>query len=239
MKQIEKFGFKSGDIIISDKYEIIERIGKGYEGEVYRGKEKSTGIERSLKFYFPDKNKAMKASRAYAKKLFKLRDCSVLIPYHAHEVIKHKGQKIVVLITDYIEGSILSDFIKSQPGKRLTSFQAIHLLHALASGIAEIHLFNEYHGDLHTDNIIVRQHGLSFELKFLDFFSWSIPKYQNMKDDVCEIIKIFYEASGGKKHYKKQPQIVKDLCCGLKKSLILKKFKSASELKLYLENINW
>ena len=60
-----------------------------------------------------------------------------------------------------------------------------------------------------------------------------------MHDDVCDLIRIFYDAIGGQKHYSKQPKIVKEIICGLRRSLILKKFKTAGQLKEYLEVMDW
>ena len=54
--------------------------------------------------------------------------------------------------------------------------QAIHLLYALVLGFECIHQAREYHGDLHSDNIIVEGYGLEFDLKILDFFQWAGPK---------------------------------------------------------------
>jgi hypothetical protein len=97
----------------------------------------------------------------------------------------------------------------------------------------------EYHGDLHTDNIIVRRYGLGFELKLLDFYHWDTPKLENIHEDVVDLVKILYEAVGGRKHYKQQPQEIKDICRGLKRSLILKKFRTAGQLREYLETLAW
>ena len=67
---------------------------------------------------------------------------------------------------------MLSEFLERQPGKRLHYFAALHLLHSLASGLEDIHRMGEYHGDLHTDNIIVQRSGLKFDLKILDLYKW-------------------------------------------------------------------
>ena len=67
------------------------------------------------------------------------------------------------MLSDFVEGELLSKFLKRQRGGRLSPFQGIHLLHALASGIECIHSLGEYHGDLHTENIIVTRFGLGFE----------------------------------------------------------------------------
>ncbi|MBM2830174.1 MAG: serine/threonine protein kinase domain protein, partial [Gammaproteobacteria bacterium] len=52
-------------------------------------------------------------------------------------------------------------------------------------------------------------------------------------------IQIFYDALGGKRHYAKQPQEIKDICCGLKRSFIAKKFRTAGKLRSYLESMQW
>ncbi len=238
LKRIETFDFKPGRTLVR-KYEIVSLLGAGWEGEVYRIREIKTGIERTAKFFFPLRNVREKTSTFYAKKLHKLCNCRIVIQYHTQESIRHSGMSITFLVSDFIEGELLSDFLQRQPGKRLTPFQGLHLLHALSSGIECIHKMREYHGDLHTENIIVQRHGLGFDLKLLDMFHWGAPKLENIHDDVCDLVRIFYDAIGGQKHYTRQPPETKAICCGLKRSLILKKFRSAGQLREYLENLQW
>ena len=45
----------SEDNVLSDKYEVIEKLGEGWEGEVYLVKELDTDIERAAKFFYPEK----------------------------------------------------------------------------------------------------------------------------------------------------------------------------------------
>ena len=238
MKKIKSFNFKLGDKL-NGKYEIIELLGKGWEGEVYLVKEVKTGIERTAKFFFPKRNIGEKASKFYAKKLHKLKNCNMIIQYHFQDIMHINDVPVTFLISEFVEGELLSEFLKKQPGKRIQPFMALHLLHALAEGLEEIHNLREYHGDLHTENIIVNQAGIGFEAKFLDLYNWGTKSGEHIKDDVVDLIKIFHELLGGKKHYAKLPNEVKSICCGLKRSLILKKFKTAGKLKEYLENIDW
>lgn len=144
-----------------------------------------------------------------------------------------------MLVSEYVEGEILSKFLQCQRGKRLSAFQAVHLLHALASGIESIHAMGEYHGDLHTENVIIQRFGLSFDLKLVDLLHHGRARYENIKWDVICLIHIFYDALGGRKYYAKQCPEVKAICCGLKHSLILNKFRHAGELKQYLETMEW
>ena len=151
----------------------------------------------------------------------------------------YRKQPITLLVSDFVEGELLSEFLARQRGKRLPPFQALHLLHALASGIECIHKMKEYHGDLHSENIMVQRFGLGFDLKLLDFFHCGMPKPENIRDDVVDLVKLLYEAIGGRKYYSKQPPEIKAICCGLKRSLILKKFRTAGQLREYLESMEW
>lgn len=237
---IESFDFEPGHILLK-KYEIISQLGYGWEGEVYLVKEINTGIEHAAKFFFPQQNKRNQTANRYAKKLHKLRHCKMVIQYFTHETFIFKGHPISFLISEYVEGELFSTFLKKQPGKRLPPFQALHFLYSLVLGMQEIHAQKEYHGDLHRENIIVNRFGLGFELKLLDLYSWdhTQSKTISIREDLCDVIDIFYEALGGRKYYSKQPKVIKNICCGLKRPLILKKFPTVAKLRLHLENLVW
>lgn len=238
MKTIDAFNFPVGKKL-AKKYEVIEKIGEGYEGEVYLIRELATGIERAAKFFFPVRNPKNKSLVLYAKKLHKLQHCPLVIHYHTQETILFKGYEVVFLVSEYVQGQLLSEFLKSQPGKRLTAFQSLHLLHALVKGVRDIHNLGEYHGDLHLENIIVKRFGLGFDLKVIDMYNWGRITPEHRRDDIFDVVRVFYDAVGGKKHYAKQPQLVKDICCGLKRSLITKKFKRLADLKAFIESADW
>lgn len=236
--RIDSFGFTPGRVL-SAKYEVISLLGKGWESEVYLVRERETGIERTAKFIFPQRNVGERVSKLYAKKLHTLRHCPIVIQYHTQDMVRVRGHTIKYLVSDYVEGEKLSEFIARQPGKRLMPFAGLHLLHALAAGLECIHSAGEYHGDLHSDNIIVQRYGLGFELKLLDLFHWKASKKDNIQYDVVEMVRVFHEALGGQKHYARHPPEVKAICCGLKRSLILQKFRTAGQLKVYLETMEW
>ena len=235
---MKSFNLQPGRVLARN-YEVISKLGAGWEGEVYRIRERSSGIERAAKLFFPERNLKNKTADAYAKKLHALRECPIVIQYHVQDTIRIQGTLVRVLISEYVEGTLLSDYLSSQRGKKLHVFQAIHLLHALAAGIEAIHYLGEYHGDLHTENIMVRRLGLSYELKLLDFFHWGGARRESRKDDICDVVRIFYDALGGQRRYASHPPEVKEICCGLKRSLILAKFPTASDLRFHVETQAW
>ncbi len=236
--RINSFGFEPG-AVIAGKYKILERLGAGWEGEVYLIKETATGIERTAKFFYPQRNQRDSALKFYARKLHKLRRCQIVIQYHTQERTSFNGIPVSFLVSEYVHGELLSEFIARQSGKRLTPFQAVHLLHALAKGIGCIHQKGEYHGDLHPENIIVERYGLTFELKLLDMFHWGQPSASNIRNDVIDLVRIFYDALGGQKQYARQREEIKYICCGLKRSMITQKFRTAEQLRVHLELMSW
>jgi hypothetical protein len=235
---IDSFDLKPGRIL-ARKYEVIKPLGGGWEGEVFLVREQATDIERAVKLFYPQRNPRDTTANFNARKLHKLRHCPIAIQYHTRETMSYHGVPITILVSEFVEGEQLSSFLARQPGKRLTPFQGLHLLHALTVGIECIHLMKEYHGDLHSANIIIRRYGLGFDLKLLDFYHWGPPRPENIREDVIDLVKILYEAVGGLKHYRHQPPEIKAICRGLKRSLILKQFRSAGQLRQYLETMVW
>ncbi|MBN1827210.1 MAG: serine/threonine protein kinase [Candidatus Eisenbacteria bacterium] len=237
-RNFEHFDFCSGRAL-GGRYVLEERIGAGWEGEVYHIVERGTGISRVAKFYYPDRNGKGSAARKYAMKLHRLRDCPVVIPYLYHDRISFRGYTIEYVVADLAPGEILSAFQCHQPGKRFASFEALHLLHAIATGIEPIHDMGEYHGDLHDDNILVERRGLGFRIKTVDFFDLGRPSREKILQDVVDIVHLFHGILGGARYYGKQPPLVKEICRGLKGTLIRDRFRSAGDLRFYLETYDW
>ncbi|HEX7047463.1 MAG TPA: protein kinase [Gammaproteobacteria bacterium] len=234
----ESFDFKPGRRL-ANKYEVEALLGKGWEGEVYRVRELATGIKRAAKFYYPERNVGDKAITYYAKKLDKLRRCNILIPYLTHDQVQFRKHNVRFLVSEFVEGMVLTEFLKAQPGKRLTPFEGLHLLHTLVSGMEQVHQLKDYHGDLHSGNIIVGRYGIGFSVKLIDIYRWHGPTRENITEDVYDIIRIFYDVLGGRARYSTHRPEIKAICCGLRRDLIKKKFRTAGQLRAYLENMEW
>jgi len=237
-KKPKRFDFPAGRTI-AGKYVIERLLGSGWEGEVYVIVERNTGIRRAAKFYYPHRDPMGKSAIAYARKLDALRHCPILMQYHHQEIAWVKRRKVTVVISELVEGQKLSEFLASQPRHRLTTFEALHILYALARGIAPIHARGEYHGDIHDDNIMIRRMGVTFDVKLLDFFDLGKPTRGKIQKDVLNLIEVFQIIVGGRENYARQPKVVKDIIRGGKDSLVLQRFQSAGDIQRHLENLTW
>src|SRR3954467_10012081 len=230
----KRFDFPPGKSV-AGKYAIERPLGSGWEGEVYVIVERATGIRRAAKFYYPHRDPLGKAAIAYARKLDALRHCPILMQYHHQETTYVKRRKVIVVVSELVEGIKLSEFLAKQPDHRLTTFEALHVLYTLARGIAPIHARGEYHGDIHDDNIMVRRQGITFEVKLLDFFDLGKPTRSKIRKDVLNLVEVFQTLVGGRANYAQQPRAVKDIIRGGKDSLVLERFKTAGDIQRHLE----
>lgn len=236
--KIESFDFEPGRIL-AKKYQVVRKLGRGWEGEVYGVLELSSKVERAAKLFFPHRNVGGRSSTRYARKLHKLRDTRVVIQYHTEEQIRVRGHEVTLLISELVEGELLQTFLRRQPDRRLDPFRGLHLLYAIVQGLEAIHAHGEYHGDLHSKNVIIARSGLRFELKMLDMIAWDARIRECQQDDICDAIRILYDALGGTRTYARQPSEVKEICRGLKRSLILERFPRATHLRQWLEALEW
>lgn len=233
--EIAAFDFEEGKIL-SSKYEVVSKLGGGYEGEVYLVRELGTGIERAAKFFYPKHQWNTRTIQAYAKKLHKLRSCNSLIKYISKETLKYKNHEITYLLSEFVEGMTLTEYLKTYHPKGMPFYQALHLMYALVKATEELHLKKESHGDIHEDNIIMQKKGLHYELKLIDVFH---KRRGSVQADVIYLCQLLHLISGGPKKYAGQPPIIKSICLGLKQGLIRRKFKNSTMLRVYLENTPW
>ena len=236
--RIDAFDFQPGRGL-AGKYVFESFIGGGWEGEVYKVVERRTGISRAAKVFYPQRNDRDRAVKFYAKKLDRLRDCPIVIQYHNSETLQYRGIKLTCLISELVEGELLSSFVARQPGKRMQPFEALHLVHAIAAGLEHIHRLGEYHGDVHSDNVLVRRRGIHFVVKIVDFFHWGSPTPAKIREDIIQLAQLLHEAVGGAARYAKQPPEIKAVCRGLRRDLIAKRFPAAGRLREYLESFDW
>lgn len=232
------FNLRPG-LTLGRNYYVVEFLGSGWEGEVYKVEERRTGVLRAAKIFYDHSTLRPTQLRRYTRKLHKLRGCPIITQYHHRDIARVGGRQVEILVSDLAEGILLSTYLSQRPGKRLIPFEALHLIHSLALGVGQIHFLGEYHGDIHTDNILVSKRGLGFDVHLIDFLDLGRSTREKIQIDVFDLIGVLHELVGGASGYRRCGQGIHGLVMGRKKSLISRKFKTAGQLRLAIENLEW
>ena len=220
-------------------YYVVEFLGSGWEGEVYKVEERRTGVLRAAKIFYEGRRLSKVQMQRYAKKLQRLRRCPIITQYHHRDVARVGRETVEILVSDLADGEMLSSFLSKQRKKRISTFEALYLLHAMAVGMEPIHYLGEYHGDIHSDNILVKRVGIGFEVHLLDFFDLGRSTRERIQHDVIDLVSLLYEAIGGQDGYSRAGNEIRKIVNGRRHSLIAKKFKTAGQLRIALENMEW
>jgi len=232
------FNLRPG-LTLGRNYYVVEFLGSGWEGEVYKVEERRTGILRAAKIFYDHRRLKPAQLRRYTRKLHKLRGCPIITQYHHRDMARVGGRQAEILVSDLAEGALLSGYLSQRAGKRFVPFEALHLIHALALGVEQIHLLGEYHGDIHTDNILVSKRGLGFEVHLLDFLDLGRSTRKKIQIDVFDLIGVLYELAGGASGYRRCGREIRSLVMGRKHNLISKRFRTAGQLRRAIENLEW
>lgn len=232
------YDLKNGRIL-GRHYRVLDYLGAGWEGEVYKVEERKTGIVRAAKLFYRRKANGDSPHIHYAQKLNKLRSCPIIIQYHFHDIIYLNHKKVDFLVSDFVDGEVLSSYIEKQSGKRLPLFEALHLLDALTKGVEHIHVLGEYHGDIHSDNIMVQKKGLGFRVHLIDLLHLGRSTKEKVQTDVVDLVNLLYEMIGSAKGYRRCGKNIRQIIMGRQYRLIAQHFKTAGSLRSFLENLSW
>jgi serine/threonine protein kinase len=220
-------------------YIVEGSLGSGWEGEVYRVRERRTGIIRAAKIFYDQKGVREAPFLRYARKLYKLKSCPIIIQYHHHDSVQIESRRFDFLVSDFVEGEVLSDFLNRQPHYRLSHFEALHLIYSMAIGLEQIHHLGEYHGDIHSDNVMVKRIGIGFDVHLIDFFDLGRSTKAKIQNDVINLVSVFYDVIGRQNYYSEAPEQIKRIIQGRKRGLISAKYKNAGQLRQALETLQW
>jgi serine/threonine protein kinase len=159
--------------------------------------------------------------------------------YRTQETVSIAGLPVSFVVWDQINGMQLEDFVAQQKDGRLSLFEALHLLHAVASGLDAIHSMQEYHGNIAAENIIVRRKGIGFQVKLINMSLEDRPVSRTIYEDVVNLVKIFANIVTPPRHSAKIPDSVKSLYSNLKTVRTSDRLKNAGALKKHLETMLW
>lgn len=145
-----------------DNYRILEKIGEGGMGEVYKGIDVMLEREVAIKLLKPElssKDDVVQRFRSEAVALGRLNHSNIAAVYNFG---RYHDQYYMAL--EFVNGDTLENIIQ-QKGC-LPWREAIHYAIAILEGLSHAHSFNIVHRDVKPSNIIVTANN---ELKILDF----------------------------------------------------------------------
>lgn len=151
---------------IGDAYQVLEQIGKGGMGLVYKARECATGRIFAVKVMHGDlcENKvAQKRFEQEVEAASKL-DHPNLVSVYAHGKTE-TGEPYLVM--DYVEGKSLADLIEDEG--RLSSGRTVEIVEQVAEAMREAHSRGIIHKDLKPSNILLASHLGKDLVKVADF----------------------------------------------------------------------
>ncbi len=148
--------------IFAERYEILEELGKGGMGEVYKVRDKKLDEEMALKVLKPEiaANKDMierfKNELKFARKIAHRNVCKM---YDLNE-----EEETPYITMEYVKGEDLKSFIRKK--ERLKEEEVIARAKQVCEGLVEAHRLGVIHRDLKPQNIMIDKDG---ETKVMDF----------------------------------------------------------------------
>lgn len=145
-------------------YKILEKVGEGGMGIVYKAQDTKLKRTVALKFLPPhlsaseqDKARFMQEAQA-ASALNHPNVCTI------HDIQEHEGRIFIVM--EFVDGQTLQDLFAAAPGCPLPRKRAIEIGIQVADGLAAAHEKGIVHRDVKPENIMVRKDGIA---QIMDF----------------------------------------------------------------------
>jgi serine/threonine protein kinase/tetratricopeptide (TPR) repeat protein len=132
-------------------YRLLELIGEGGMGRVYRALDTRLNRQVAIKILLPALTSDEKLRRRFLREARAAAAVSHPTIAAVHEVSESEGSTYIVM--EYVEGRTLRQLID---GKPLPLSEALRIAAEIAEGLAEAHKEGVIHRDLKPDNIIVR-----------------------------------------------------------------------------------
>jgi serine/threonine protein kinase len=150
--------------VISGRYEIMDELGRGGMGQVFRVKDRDLDEVVALKTLRrrPDMDEASRARFLREIKLTR----KITHPNVVRVFDLGTWRDLTYLTMEYIPGKTLSQWMREGEGRRANLRQKVEILRGISEGLTEAHRLGIVHRDLKPQNVILTPAGIP---KLLDF----------------------------------------------------------------------
>ncbi|MFQ6110183.1 MAG: protein kinase, partial [Candidatus Aminicenantales bacterium] len=148
--------------LFAERYEIIEELGTGGMGNVYRVEDKKTNEEIALKLIRPEISADKKTIERFSNEIklaHKISHRNVCRMFHLGE---EKGTHYITM--EYVPGEDLKSFIRRS--RQLTTGTTISIAKQVCDGLSEAHRLGVIHRDLKPQNIMIDKDGNAHIMDF-------------------------------------------------------------------------
>jgi len=146
----------------ADRYQVIEELGKGGMGKVYKVLDKDVDEKVALKLIKPEIAADEKTIKRFGNELKFARKISHKNVCRMYDLGKYEGTHFITM--EYVSGEDLKSFIRRS--RQLNIGTAIVLAKQVCEGLAEAHRLGVVHRDLKPQNVMIDKEG---NAKIMDF----------------------------------------------------------------------
>jgi serine/threonine-protein kinase len=145
-----------------ERYQIIEELGKGGMGKVYRVLDKELKEEVALKLIKPEIASDKKTLERFSNELKLARKISHKNVGRMYELMEEKGTRYITM--EYVPGEDLKRLIRKVG--QFSAGKTVSIAKQVCEGLAEAHRLGVVHRDLKPQNVMVDEEG---NARIMDF----------------------------------------------------------------------
>lgn len=168
--------------ILDSKYELIERLGQGGMGVVYRAKRLHIGDEVAVKVLHTDlivEPRVIERFRREARSAAMINHPNVVSIHDFSDGQSSESPAYIVM--EFVRGTSLRSFLKRHG--RMSPSRAVDLMRDICSGLGMAHRNGVIHRDLKPDNVIVAAASHEGEVERVKVVDFGIAKLRNTPAD--------------------------------------------------------